>query len=81
MRFLYLSALAEYVAVSPVLVAGRPSLGEHVRDVERRLVELEGRDAGLVVSFELAAQLARLGVLVFWPLAALAGLHPVGFAD
>ena len=81
MLFLYLSALAEDVAVSPVLVARRPGLGEHVWDVKRRLVELEGRDAGLVVSFELAAQLASLGVLVFGTLAALTGLHPVRFAD
>ncbi len=77
----YLSALLKDVTVALVIVTGCPRLGEHVRHVEGLLVELEGGQAGVVLSGQLAAELTGFGRRISRPLRALARLHAVGEAD
>ena len=74
----YLSALLENIAVTLIVIAGCAGLAVHVRHVMRRHLPLEGGDAGgQGVSWQLAAQLTRLGVTVPLLLGALTRLQPV----
>ncbi len=74
-----LTALLKDVAVALVIVARRPGLRVHVRDVEGHFVELERREAGGVGYTRLfAAQLAGLRVGVALALFALTRLEAVG---
>ena len=49
----YLSAFLEDVAVPLVVVARRSRLAEHVRDVQWRLVQLKGGEAGVPLTWHL----------------------------